>query len=209
MKAITVARKPLVGTVAKSVLEHGCGGLNIDDCRTGYADPSDLQATLAKNPGKDGELVTSEVYGKGRPQQQVNVGGRWPANLILQHLEGCQQEGARKIKGHQGYPNGPGGKSDPKHGWGAKRSSEVRPNAWSSRATDSDGNETVAVWDCVEGCPIRDLDEQSGVSKSAPAGVSFKDTPARSWKNTSTEGIRRVEHGDSGGASRFFKAVKP
>ena len=32
---IVVARKPLAGTVAANVLEHGTGGLNIDGCRVG------------------------------------------------------------------------------------------------------------------------------------------------------------------------------
>lgn len=33
LEPITVARKPLVGTVAANVLAHGTGGLNIDGCR--------------------------------------------------------------------------------------------------------------------------------------------------------------------------------
>lgn len=33
LEPITVARKPLVGTVASNVLEHGTGALNIDGCR--------------------------------------------------------------------------------------------------------------------------------------------------------------------------------
>jgi hypothetical protein len=33
LEPITVARKPLVGTVAANVLEHGTGALNIDGCR--------------------------------------------------------------------------------------------------------------------------------------------------------------------------------
>jgi site-specific DNA-methyltransferase (adenine-specific) len=35
LEPITVARKPLIGTVAENVLEHGTGGLNIDGCRVG------------------------------------------------------------------------------------------------------------------------------------------------------------------------------
>ena len=31
---IVMARKPLIGTVVKNVLEHGTGAINIDDCRT-------------------------------------------------------------------------------------------------------------------------------------------------------------------------------
>src|SRR5690606_19130288 len=35
---IVVARKPLVGTVAANVLEHGTGALNIDGCRVESTD---------------------------------------------------------------------------------------------------------------------------------------------------------------------------
>ena len=35
LEPITVARKPLVGTVAENVLAHGTGALNIDGCRVG------------------------------------------------------------------------------------------------------------------------------------------------------------------------------
>jgi site-specific DNA-methyltransferase (adenine-specific) len=33
LEPITLARKPLIGTIAANVLEHGTGGLNIDGCR--------------------------------------------------------------------------------------------------------------------------------------------------------------------------------
>jgi DNA modification methylase/transcriptional regulator with XRE-family HTH domain len=35
LEPITVARKPLVGTVAANVLEHGTGAINVDGCRVG------------------------------------------------------------------------------------------------------------------------------------------------------------------------------
>ena len=35
LEPITVARKPLVGTVAENVLAHGTGAVNIDGCRVG------------------------------------------------------------------------------------------------------------------------------------------------------------------------------
>lgn len=54
----------------------------------------------------------------------------------------------------------------------------------------------------------RGLDNQSGYEKSGKAGVTLKNTPARSWKNASKEGIQRISHGDSGGASRYFKTIQ-
>jgi DNA modification methylase len=79
---IVVARKPLTGTVAANVLAHGTGALNIDGCRIAHARAEDLAESQAKNPGR-ADTVTSDVSGAGRPQQVVNVEGRWPANVAL------------------------------------------------------------------------------------------------------------------------------
>lgn len=78
---IVVARKPLIETVAANVQQHGTGALNIDGARVSYQSDADFQTTQQKNPGTD-DLVTSGVYGADRPQQSVNAGGRWPANVI-------------------------------------------------------------------------------------------------------------------------------
>jgi DNA modification methylase len=51
---ICVARKPLIGTVAENVLEHGTGAINVDGCRVG-------------------------TNYEREPKDEV---GRWPANFI-------------------------------------------------------------------------------------------------------------------------------
>jgi len=105
LEPITVARKPLAGTVAANVLAHGTGALNIDGCRIAHASADDLAISQAKNPGRT-DTVTSGVYGADRPQQSVNVEGRWPANLIHDGSEEVvalfPQSDARdgKTKGH-------------------------------------------------------------------------------------------------------------
>ena len=75
---IVLARKPIVGTVAGNVLEHGTGGLNVDGCRIG-TDGGTRKAE--PEPGRE----SVSAYGVG-----INGGGcepldagRWPANLIL------------------------------------------------------------------------------------------------------------------------------
>lgn len=78
-----LCRRPLDGMdLADCLLEHGCGALNISDCRVPYSGDADLARTLAKNPGRTGG-VTSTVYGANRPQQTVNLDGRWPPNVVL------------------------------------------------------------------------------------------------------------------------------
>lgn len=82
LEPITVARKPLIGTVAANVLAHGTGALNIDGCRVGGVDgrwPANLihdgsPEVIAAFPDAPGQMAdisttapslkTSNVYGR-------------------------------------------------------------------------------------------------------------------------------------------------
>jgi DNA modification methylase len=81
LEPITVARKPLVGTVAANVLAHGTGALNIDGCRvepTGESRERVGEASQDRRYAQAGGTnfaATPGVRG-GDPA------GRWPANLI-------------------------------------------------------------------------------------------------------------------------------
>ncbi len=78
LEPITVARKPLVGTVAANVLAHGTGALNIDGCRV---------ATNGEQPRGSGARESWRAM-EGRADMQPHgenitpEAGRWPANLI-------------------------------------------------------------------------------------------------------------------------------
>jgi site-specific DNA-methyltransferase (adenine-specific) len=79
LEPITVARKPLIGTVAENVLEHGTGALNIDGCRIEGTDTTTRHNSSSSSfmTGKIGEVQPlQESYTTGSPL------GRWPANLI-------------------------------------------------------------------------------------------------------------------------------
>jgi DNA modification methylase len=78
---ICLARKPMTGTLAQNVLEHGTGGLNIDGCRV-ETDPGD--DIFAKNPHTHGGFghADAQVYGAGKGSDYKPQNGRWPANLI-------------------------------------------------------------------------------------------------------------------------------
>lgn len=81
---IVVARKPLTGTVARNVLEHGTGAINIDACRitvedAEYARNHSGDRGHAGTRDKDGEGATNLHAGGG----SASSGGRWPANVIL------------------------------------------------------------------------------------------------------------------------------
>lgn len=87
MELWTLARKPLIGTVAENVLAHGVGALNIDECRVtvglGEVVVDDGQRTLTpshegyQRPGRS--MFTHKPVQRGGPS---NTSGRWPANVI-------------------------------------------------------------------------------------------------------------------------------
>lgn len=83
---IVLARKPLIGTVARNVLEHGTGALNIDGTRIETTDrweASGVQSekSIALSGGADGSLNVSV--------SSTHDGGRWPANVILDEEVGA------------------------------------------------------------------------------------------------------------------------
>lgn len=83
LEPITVARKPLIGTVAANVLQHGTGAINVDGCRvdaTGDAQLSEKFASV-QNAGRR----ENSVYGsdsRDRAGAAPHPAGRFPANLI-------------------------------------------------------------------------------------------------------------------------------
>lgn len=100
---ICVARKPLSGTVAENVLEHGTGGLNIDACR------------IEGPPWEWGTQtdIKGSGYGSKRPSNgdvhaknlESDPKGRFPANLILDPDAGAMldMQSGELINGGQNY----------------------------------------------------------------------------------------------------------
>ena len=161
---VTLLRKPLEGTVANNTLKHGCGALNIDATRVSFDDNESInfearqrqQTASYKESGWSGHVAQV-----GSDIQMYKEKGRWPANFILTHLEGCTSQ-----------------------------------------------NED---WACVEGCPVRELDQQSGVSKSTGGrignkGGAYSHLGETGFKDNAVKGDPGF--GDEGGASRFFKQFK-
>lgn len=82
LEPITVARKPLAGTVAANVLAHGTGALNIDGCRVGDEVRYNAPAGNAKNPNTALGPAQNGGFGMKADSEGTTVAGRWPANLI-------------------------------------------------------------------------------------------------------------------------------
>ena len=104
-----LARKPLAGTVAGNVTEHGTGALNIDGCRFAYGDPA------WPGPGDGADVINGRsgagvdvIYGKsiGRESGTFNAHnlGRWPANIYA-HPKASRSEreaGCERLPGRTG-----------------------------------------------------------------------------------------------------------
>lgn len=84
---IVLARKPLVGTVAANVLQHGTGGINVDACRIGTSGGT-----------KGSEYAKTGLFGVGgKCTIEQLAAGRWPANVLF------DEDAAAVLDAQSGY----------------------------------------------------------------------------------------------------------
>lgn len=211
---IVVARKPFAGTIAVNVLEHGTGAMNIDGCRVGFAGADDEAETKGKN--RHGDFGTehggNSVYGdytRDEPRENYDPPGRWPANVVLSHSEGCRRVGIRTVRGDGHFPadrgaSGYGSAVEDSTGGGLKGQSDLE-----ERHLD---DELVEEWACEGGCPVTELDRQSGEVGSGWK-VNYAERYAAEGRqyeggNFGGGGYQAGAFSDAGGASRFFYTAK-
>lgn len=188
---IVVARKPFRATVVTNMKEHGTGALNIDGARIETSDrwsPTGLQSapSVSLAGGVDGSLNVSV--------SETHPAGRWPANVVLAHDERCIKVGTQNVRTAM-------------FGGGGPRVSSVYGVDDRSRDAagygDDAGLEKVDLWACVPGCPVRMLDDQTGLSRSRQ-GSPRSGVNGDGWGMTATG----AEYDDVGGASRFYYTSK-
>ena len=156
----TLHRKPLEGSVVENTLKHGCGPINIDATRIG-----DIVQDTSKN-GRSPDKHKNTVFQSGLKDNFEGkiTTGRWPANFILTHKDGCELKGTKKIK--EGKKNSDLGGTEREVGLYKDGLKERAKDGLKERAKDQhQGEETIADWDCVEDCPVQELDRQSESSK--------------------------------------------
>ena len=201
LEPIIVGRKPLSEkNVASNVLKWGTGGINIDKSRVGFTNESDLAEYDFNQNGQNrstkdqGESL--ELYEGGWKVQKGEKGipsGRFPANLIFTHGEDCVEIGVVE----ESYDIN---KTEEWTGFGQKE----RPDYESTEQKVS-----TVLYECVDGCPVKELDEQSGILKSGSMDSITKGYDPETFNTFGKQYARRVVHkGDSGGASRFFYVAK-
>lgn len=100
---IIVARKPFKGSLVDNVIQHGVGGINIDECRVGNEErtiPINAEEIEIKNNGSHLDSLH-----KNQQHERISTNqGRFPANTILTYDETDYDE----VCG--GFPDTKGGK---------------------------------------------------------------------------------------------------
>jgi len=201
------AVKPPEGSYLDNVLRWGVGAVNVDECRIATDWPNEYPDSWFKsgNQAKPDDWQGPNEKVGSTCADRISSKGRFPANLVLSHTQECRRVGTKRVRCNT--PNRKDGtvNSDGVFGCGVS-DIEVMPYA------DTDGLETVEAWECSEDCPVRLLDEQSGVTTSTGGKGLASQYPSY---NGSTVGNyltgKRANMGglgDIGGASRFFYCAK-
>lgn len=192
-----LVRKPLGGSIADNVLEHGTGGLNIDACRIGAggegSGPREGEASSGRRYAKHGATSFAALPSPRIPDR------RWPSHLALSHSPGCVFVGEaterreKKIKMHSAASRGIYGNG-----------LNAAPTVIGEFDTTSD------AFDCAPDCPVRMLDEQSGETRNGGQNAtSDRTSNGYAGGPLGSNGPPTHFAGDAGGASRFFFVAKP
>ena len=81
---IVLARKPLAGTIADTVLEYGTGGLNVDGCRLPAPDaPEIARVSIGARSRHVGILNGGKQSKPEARTTSASQAGRWPPNVLL------------------------------------------------------------------------------------------------------------------------------
>lgn len=197
-----LARKPLSGTYADNVLAHGTGALNIDACRIGYSADGPPPSVYSGAKGQS-TAVHDTVYGDSQKyQSRVSSIGRWPAHLSLRHAPGCVPTGETTTEQVQTFSNA---------GEEHRDGDESTNFAMGRQVAGAPAELSREVYRCAPGCPVAELDAQSGTLKSGArrAGVrqGHRDGTVYAAGHRGDGGP--ALEASTGGASRFFLTVPP
>jgi DNA modification methylase len=195
-----LVRKPLSEkTVAANVLKWGTGGINVDASRVRMNQGDTSSSLRPCRIRQDKTDHKDSIFGSENDSYKNNTlgasQGRFPANLLLSHLETCEELGTREVKGTNSSSN----RNSKASMFGIGETDKPQ------RGHDIDGNETVPHFACTEGCPVAELDRQSGVLKSgARKGTGKPKYKSNAYFDSATLDSTTCDS-SAGGASRFFK----
>ena len=178
--------------------------LNVEACRvtSGGPSPSIRHRETAARTGvtPSGKTGPTGWENRNSPEhytapREGELAGRYPPNLLLSHAAGCVCEGTRRVV--SGSPPPYARSTDATTFFSASKPVGSVPVSHA----DPDGTESVEAWRCVEGCPVAELDRQSGERTSGVkvgGGYAYRGT----FDGLAADGT--ACYGDTGIASRYF-----
>jgi hypothetical protein len=225
-------RKPLEGTLAENLLKWGVGALNIDGCRIGFASEGDKAAAAAAQrlchdePGRVmkgcGETGFKNPRASVQPYLDDLHKGRFPANLVLSHAEGCRRVGGVPVVANPTWDtpnrstvpsaftgdevsqvrhaNGRDGEASADRRYADQGSTSFAPLPGARRGD----TETVEQWECVDGCPVSELARQSGEAQNGRLNGQIPRANTGGYTGPMPGLASGVTYGDFGSAARYF-----
>ncbi len=192
---VIMCRAPRKGqTFASLALEYGSGALNIDGGRI-----SGITRDPRKSDGSRGGRTFHGPPYREQPADWNKHQGRWPANLLLSHADDCQ------LLGNIITP----GRVINRWKEGMKPFGDAAGEEFESEQLPP---ETIERWACVAECPIRQLDDQAGPSRSGNKNIKRETGKGHQGTTFGVEsrpaGTEMHAYGDSGFVSRFFYCGK-
>jgi DNA modification methylase len=202
---IVVARKPLDGTVAANVLEHGTGALNIDGTRIEH-DGRGIWGNHGQRPenhrAEPGSNGTTMGRGWNAPGSRRHDAGRWPANVVLDEeaadaLDPADQWrrffyvcGAESIEAEStsaGRKTASSDASSRTDGSGSRRTVQSRPDTTSTTATTTGSTTGSTTSNSSNGRDTRPTTEPSEPPRSNETGSACAPDAASGSRSTSTQ----------------------
>lgn len=182
MELWTLARKPLIGTVAENVLQYGTGGINVDGGRVNFTNEADRKESTEKNQHEKfgtKPMTGNNAYGDWSmiKPKNFNPPGRFPANVI--------HDGSEEVV--EGFPNVKGnfatrGESRPGQIFGYGNSRGDKPRGF------GDSGSAARFFYCAKASKAERDEGLDGVPKSEP--TNFADTK-RGWAEFYPDGTER------------------
>jgi len=195
LEPIIVFQKPYEGRPVDSITKTGAGALNIDGGRIG----TDAGWNYPKGAGgiyshdyQNGSNIAKDWNSFSTKEDNRPIKaekGRWPSNFVLTHSPDCQLIGYRD----ESYQIN-------RFTDGAKPFGDGAGHEFESEEMEGG----IPVWECVDGCPVKELDRQSGYSKTKRIEKPSEAPGGNTWGGTIQTNRGARGHTDSGGASRFF-----
>jgi DNA modification methylase len=194
---VLMFRKPFSEkNLAKNLLTHGVGAINVDGCRV----PTNVPVKIMSFD--DGMKAFGGAAGHPYTTTESDK-GRWPPNWVVCHHPECVPIGSTVVQNGL-VPKDPEKHWQPnKNAYGARTSIVGKPHG------DENGKETIETYECHPDCHVRALNAQSEPTTSGKA-TSLKGTYEGESQTKFLRGSTTPDnqHGDSGHISRFFPNFK-